>query len=303
MEYKKTLQELTIKDNFMFGAVMSDEKLCRDFLELVLGFKIHSVTVSKEKSIIYHPEYKGVRLDVVAEDENRTHYNIEMQVRFMKNLGKRTRYYHSQIDMDLLTSGTEYDLLPDSYVIFVCDFDPFFRKKYCYTFNNICKEDKELALQDGSHTIFLSTCGENEDEVPRSLVKFLKYVKGDTDSDPTDYEDEFVSRVKEAVDKIKSSREMEERYMLLKELIKEEREEAKAEGISEGISIGKAEGISIGKSEGKAEMLLEYLADLGTVPEEFKKKIMNESDKAVLLSYLKKASKANSMDEFLKMIQ
>ena len=217
----------------------------------------------------------------------------------MKNLGKRTRYYHSQIDMDLLTSGTEYDLLPDSYVIFVCDFDPFFRKKYCYTFNNICKEDKELALQDGSHTIFLSTCGENEDEVPRSLVKFLKYVKGDTDSEVTDYEDEFVSRVKEAVDKIKSSREMEERYMLLKELIKEEREEAKAEGIS----IGKAEGISIGKSEGKAEMLLEYLADLGTVPEEFKKKIMNESDKAVLLSYLKKASKANSMDEFLKMIQ
>ena len=104
MEYRKTLQDLTIKDNFMFGAVMSDENLCRDFLELVLGFKIHSVTVSKEKSIIYHPEYKGVRLDVVAEDENRTHYNIEMQVRFMKNLGKRTRYYHSQIDMDLLTS-------------------------------------------------------------------------------------------------------------------------------------------------------------------------------------------------------
>ena len=101
-------------------------------------------------------------------------------------------------------------------------------------------------------------------------------MKGDTDSDSTDYEDEFVSRVKEAVDKIKSSREMEERYMLLKELIKEEREEAKAEGISEGISIG--------RSEGKAEMVLDYLADLGTVPEELRKKIMIESDKGVLLS-------------------
>lgn len=128
-------------------------------------------------------------------------------------------------------------------------------------------------------------------------------MKGDTDSELTDYEDEFVSRVKEAVDKIKSSREMEERYMLLKELIKEEREEAKAEGISEGISIGKSEGISIGRSEGKAEMVLDYLADLGTVPEELREKIMSESDKGVLLSYLKKASKANSVDEFLKMIQ
>lgn len=120
-------------------------------------------------------------------------------------------------------------------------------------------------------------------------------MKGDTDSELTDYEDEFVSRVKEAVDKIKSSREMEKRYMLLKELIKEEREEAKAEGISEGISIG--------RSEGKAEMVLDYLADLGTVPEELREKIMSESDKGVLLSYLKKASKANSVDEFLKMIQ
>lgn len=225
MEYRKTLQELTIKDNFMFGAVMSDEELCSQFLELVLGFKIYSVTVSKEKSIIYHPEYKGVRLDVVAEDENRTHY-----------------------DVDLLTSGTEYDLLPDSYVIFICDFDPFFQKRYRYSFRNICEEDKELILQDGSHTIFLSTCGENADEVPKSLVKFLEYVKAETDSEPKDYEDDFVNRVQETVKRIKSSREMEERYMLLKELIKEEREEA------------------------KAEMVLEYLSSLGKVPEELQKK-------------------------------
>lgn len=38
MKQRKKLQELTIKDNFMFGAVMVDEKLCKEFLELVLGF-------------------------------------------------------------------------------------------------------------------------------------------------------------------------------------------------------------------------------------------------------------------------
>lgn len=59
MKQRKKLQELTIKDNFMFGAVMVDEKLCKEFLELVLGFRIEKVTVSKEKSIVYHPEYKG----------------------------------------------------------------------------------------------------------------------------------------------------------------------------------------------------------------------------------------------------
>ena len=119
MGRRKTLQELTIKDNFMFGAVMVDEELCKEFLDLVLGFRISKVTVCKEKSMVYHPEYRGIRLDITAADEKSTHYNVEMQVKRRKNLGKRSRYYHSQIDMELLNTGLDYDLLPDSYVIFL----------------------------------------------------------------------------------------------------------------------------------------------------------------------------------------
>ena len=29
--------------------------------------------------MIYHPEYKGIRLDVYAKGRENTHYNIEMQ--------------------------------------------------------------------------------------------------------------------------------------------------------------------------------------------------------------------------------
>lgn len=140
MSKRKKLQELTIKDNFMFGAVMVDEELCREFLELVLGFPIAKVTVSKEKSFIYHPEYRGIRLDVIASDENNTHYDVEMQVQRKKNLSKRGRYYHGQIDMELLTAGLDYEQLPNVYVIFICDFDPFFEKRYKYTFEMLCKD-------------------------------------------------------------------------------------------------------------------------------------------------------------------
>ena len=48
MKRRKKLQELTIKDNFMFGAVMCDEKNCKKFLEMALGFPIAKVEVSKE---------------------------------------------------------------------------------------------------------------------------------------------------------------------------------------------------------------------------------------------------------------
>ena len=124
MNYKKKFQELTIRDNFMFAAVMMQEENCKRFIEMLLGIKIRKINISYEKSLIYNPEYKGVRLDVYASDENNTRYDIEMQVA-QQILGKRARYYHSQMDMDILASGQEYKELPPAYVIFVCDFDPF----------------------------------------------------------------------------------------------------------------------------------------------------------------------------------
>lgn len=81
MSRQKRLQDLTIKDNFMFGAVMSIEENGIAFPERVLGFPIEKVVITKERSMIYHPKYKGVRLDIYAKDENRTHYNVEMQAR------------------------------------------------------------------------------------------------------------------------------------------------------------------------------------------------------------------------------
>ena len=50
------LQDLTIKDAFMFAAVMSDEEQCRHLLELVLDTKILSVNVVTEKKILFTKE-------------------------------------------------------------------------------------------------------------------------------------------------------------------------------------------------------------------------------------------------------
>lgn len=46
---KKTLQDLTIKDNFMFGAVMTDPENCKGLLELLLHKKLDRIIVSTEK--------------------------------------------------------------------------------------------------------------------------------------------------------------------------------------------------------------------------------------------------------------
>lgn len=292
MKRKKQLKELTLKDNFMFGAVMMEEENCKRFLELALGFPIERVEVSKEKSIVYHPEYKGVRLDVYAKNEHNTRYNVEMQVAKKAELGKRVRYYHGQIDMELLLSGSDYTELPEVYVIFICDFDPFGKKKYRYTFTKQCEEEPGAQLQDGCKSIFLSTRGENDREVPGELVSFLNFVKADLSESETDFEDDFVEKLQNTIRRIKSNREMEERFMIFEEMLRDERAEGKAEG--------KAEGIAEGKTEAVLEMLLELMNDLGEIPDELRNRITSEKDLETLKKWHRLAARSESLDEFLE---
>ena len=260
MEQKKSLKDLTMKDNFMFGAVMLDPDNCKGVLERALGIEIGRVEVSKEKSIVYNPEYKGVRLDIYAKDEKNTHYNIEMQVLREAALNKRARYYHSQIDMELLLSGFSYSELPDTYVIFICDFDPFGLEKYRYTQMKRCKEAPEFSMEDGEHTIFLSTKGKNDDEVPKELVNLLKFVGSPLSESEKSYDDEFISKLQATIQEVKTSREMGARYMTFQELLDDERAQGRAEGHALGLEEGREQGIGIGEQKKLIEMVQKKLA-------------------------------------------
>ncbi|MBQ8327876.1 MAG: Rpn family recombination-promoting nuclease/putative transposase [Lachnospiraceae bacterium] len=281
---KKTLQELTIKNNFLFAAVMSREDICRQFLEMVLGFKIERVEVDKEKSMVYNPQYKGVRLDIYVKDGKNTRYNVEMQARSQEYIGKRARYYHSQIDMDMLVAGYEYSELPKAFVIFVCDFDPFGERKYLYTFENRCEQNLSLNMRDERKTIFLSTVGENPSEVPKELVKFLQFVKADLDESMEDFEDDYIKKLQDTIQDIKVSREMERKFMTLEELIKDERKLARAEG----------------KAEGTIDCIFSLLESLGELPNELIKRISEEKNLEQLNVWHKLAAKADSIEQFMK---
>ena len=317
MAILKKLEALTIKDNFMFWAVMSRPENCKPFLEMTLGFPIGDLTVNAEKSLLYNPEYKGVRLDVEARDESHTHYNVEMQVAPRPALERRARYYHSQIDMELLARGGGYGSLPDSYVIFICDFDPFDCGRYCYTFRNMCQEKEGFALRDGLTTMFLSTRGKNPEEVPKSLVSFLNYVGSGLQESTKESDDGYVQQLQAAVLQVKASREMGARYVIFEEMLQEEheagrtegreegraegREEGRAEGREEGRTEGREEGRAKGKTEGKAESILDLLADLpGEVSEDLKERIFSENDSEVLRRYLKLAAAASSVEDFAR---
>ena len=198
-------------------------------------------------------------------------------------LGKRSRYYQSQMDMELLLSGEDYSELPDTYVIFICDFDPFEEGKYRYTFKMNCKESGKTNLEDGRTIVFLNTHGKNESEVPKELVTFLKYVKADLAGSEEAFDDSYVEQLQNFIRKIKGSREMEERFMIFEEMLKEEREE------------GREEGRSVLK-----ETLLLCLQSFGDIPDEVLEQIQAQQDMEVLKNWMQTAFQSKTLEEFVQ---
>lgn len=261
---KKTLNELVFHDDFMFTAVMTDEENCRCFLERVLDIPIERVELSKEHGLVFNPESKGIRMDVYAKDEHNTHYDIEMQLTKKDNLERRSRYYHSQMDMEMLAKGKQYRDLPDAYVIFICNFDPLGERKCRYTIHRHCQETDKI-IEDGVCAVFLNTQGENRNEVPKELVALLDYVKADLTDSEADYGDPFVKQLQNSVRQVKANRRMGERYMMfeqyMQEYIEEHADEIRGEAWADGMEKGLAEGMEKGLAEGMAEGLAEGLAE------------------------------------------
>ncbi len=65
--------------------------------------------------------------------------------------------------MRSIDKGQSYKQLNSSYVSFICPFDMFEKGRHMYTFENICKEDKDIALGDGAVKIFLNSDSEMND--------------------------------------------------------------------------------------------------------------------------------------------
>ena len=100
--------------------------------------------------------------------------------------------------------------------------------RHIYTFENICREDKDIFLEDGTTKIFLNAKGTMDDVSP-GLKAFLDYVAGKKPADP------FVDELEEAVKNARKNREWRREYMTLEMRDRVNREHAKAEGKAEGI--------------------------------------------------------------------
>ena len=214
---QKKFEELELKDDFIFGKVMQNKEICKKTLEILLGIEI--------EEIAYPERQKAIEIT-----------------------------YQGLIDLNLIEKGATYDKLNKSYVIFICTFDPFGMGKYQYTFQNLCRENTELALEDEAVKIFFNTKGNYED-APKELGKLLAYIE--TNQPESAFTEELAHEVTCAKQNKKWRREYMKELIYYYDMKKEARREGRKEGIEEGrkegIEEGRKEGIEEGRKEGREE--------------------------------------------------
>lgn len=234
----KPIEELTFTDDYMFGYVMRNEEICKGLLERLLKIKIEKLEYPElQKSIAPHYESKGIRLDVYVKDSNHV-FDVEIQNNLDDTLPKRTRYYQSMMDMDLLLKGQDYTELKESFVIFVCKEDFFGEGIPCYSFSNLCHEKKTLELGDKTHKIIFNASGfpQEKDVEKKSLLEYIKNKKSTSN---------FTKMIDQIVETTKENQVFRGDYMAwgLAEQDAEKRgyKAGVAEGISQGVERTKVE--------------------------------------------------------------
>ena len=175
----KPIDQLVFSDDFMFGAVMREPDICKGVLERLLQIQIDRIEYPElQKSISPLYSQKGVRLDVYVTGSGRS-FDVECQSYKVKDIGKRTRYYQSMIDVDSLLKGASYSKLKESYIIFICLDDPFEAGLPCYTFERKCKEKDGVELGDMTHHVVFNASAYGEEKNP-AIKDFLSFVRNNT---------------------------------------------------------------------------------------------------------------------------
>lgn len=156
-----------LDDDFM-SKVFEDDIECTEFLLHIImdkpDLKVQEVhTQYSIKNLLG----RSARLDIYAVDNADRKYNIEIQRADKGATEKRARYNSSIIDANSLRTGADFEMLPETYVIFITEHDVIGGNEPIYHIDRIVKETRE-PFRDGEHIIFVN--GAFRDESPIGLL-------------------------------------------------------------------------------------------------------------------------------------
>ena len=231
-------------NDLMFALVTRDVEICRGLLERIIPdtkfgeirlessehplFSDEPLTVEQQKSLKLDLDAHGVRFDAYAKSE-KMWAEIEMQAYTETHIGKRSRFYHANMDMDFLEAGQPYERLKPSYVIFICTYDYMGADEAVYYFQKFDVKN-QLPFDDAQYTIVLNTKCTLE-KVPEQLKPLFAYINDSSQVNG----DPFIQSLHKRVERFNTS-DWRRKQMTLQELMDRKYDRGKVEGRIEGES-------------------------------------------------------------------
>ena len=170
--FRQVVDDITLMNNrFMNKVFDGNIPATQRILRVILKndkIKVRKVSVQQWLQNLYG---HSAQLDILAEDENGTQFNVEIQRSDEGASVQRARFYCGALDMHFLDKGKKYETLPDAYVIFITETDVLKNGRPLYHIQRSVDETGE-AFGDGSHIVYVNAACQDDTPLGRLMQDF-----------------------------------------------------------------------------------------------------------------------------------
>ena len=166
---RQVINDVTLMDNrFLNKALDGNIPATQRMLRIMLNndkINVRKVGVQQWLQNLYG---HSAQLDILAEDENGTQFNVEIQRNDEGASAKRARFYCGALDMHFLDTGEKYEALPEAYVIFITEHDVLKKGWPLYNVQRCLIGNGEV-FEDGSHVVYVNAACQDDTPLGRLM--------------------------------------------------------------------------------------------------------------------------------------
>ena len=170
--FRQVVDDITLMNNrFMNKVFDGNIPATQRMLRVILKndkIKVRKVSVQQWLQNLYG---HSAQLDILAEDEHGTQFNVEIQRSDEGASVQRARFYCGALDMHFLDRGKKYETLPDAYVIFITESDVLKNSRPLYHIQRSVDETGE-PFGDGSHIVYVNAACQDDTPLGRLMQDF-----------------------------------------------------------------------------------------------------------------------------------
>lgn len=227
-EILQTIKDFRLLDDIFMSKCFEDNEECTELLlNIILGRQDLRVQKTNSQYTIKNLQGRSLVLDIFAVDNKGKRYDIEVQRKDEGAGAKRARYHSSVVDANVLEAGTTFEVLPDTYVIFITENDVLGGNLAVYHIERyVAETGREFG--DSSHIIYVNGAYRDDTPIGRLMHDFSC----------TKPDDMYYSELAERTRYFKEKEGVAEMSSIVEEISERGRLRGREEGMQEGIQQG-----------------------------------------------------------------